>query len=113
MNLNRCWNGVPLSEDDVDSVGGLIGKISGRVPIVGSSCTVAGLRLTAERMAGRRHRIATVIVRPLVPPGEAESEPLVRRLTDAARLSDAAGPTEGSGPTGDSKRVGGADDEQW
>ena len=36
----------------------------GRVPIPGSRCEVAGLALTAERMAGRRHRIATVIVRP-------------------------------------------------
>lgn len=63
---------VPLSEDDVDSVGGLIGKISGRVPIVGSSCTVAGLRLTAERMAGRRHRIATVIVERIPPADLAE-----------------------------------------
>lgn len=63
---------VPLSEDDVDSAGGLIGKISGRVPIVGSSCTVAGLRLTAERMAGRRHRIATVIVERIPPADLAE-----------------------------------------
>ena len=38
-------------------------KAIGRVPIVGSHGTVAGLVLTAERMAGRRHRVATVIVR--------------------------------------------------
>jgi len=53
---------VEIDEDEVDTVGGLIGKTIGRVPIVGSSCEVAGLRLTAERMAGRRHRIASVIV---------------------------------------------------
>lgn len=53
---------VDLEEDDVDSVGGLIGKQIGKVPILGSTCEVAGLRLTAERMAGRRHRIATVVV---------------------------------------------------
>jgi len=53
---------VEIEEDEVDTVGGLIGKTIGRVPIVGSSCEVAGLRLTAERMAGRRHRIASVIV---------------------------------------------------
>ena len=54
--------GVTIEEDEVDTVGGLIGKTIGRVPILGSTCEVAGLRLTAERMAGRRHRIATVIV---------------------------------------------------
>jgi CBS domain containing-hemolysin-like protein len=53
---------VTIDEDEVDTVGGLIGKTIGRVPIVGSRCEVAGLALTAERMAGRRHRIATVIV---------------------------------------------------
>jgi CBS domain containing-hemolysin-like protein len=53
---------VEIDEDEVDTVGGLIGKTIGRVPIIGSRCEVAGLSLTAERMAGRRHRIATVIV---------------------------------------------------
>ena len=55
---------VDLDEDEVDTVGGLIGKTIGRVPILGSTCEVAGLRLTAERMSGRRHRIATVVVEP-------------------------------------------------
>jgi CBS domain containing-hemolysin-like protein len=54
--------GIEIEEDEVDTVGGLIGKSVGRVPIVGSTCEVAGLRLTAEKMAGRRHRIASVIV---------------------------------------------------
>jgi CBS domain containing-hemolysin-like protein len=53
---------VVIDEDAVDTVGGLIGKTIGRVPILGSTCEVAGLRLTAERMSGRRHRIATVVV---------------------------------------------------
>ncbi|MGO4245019.1 hypothetical protein AB4028_13890, partial [Janibacter sp. RAF20_2_2] len=47
--------------------GGLIGKITGRVPIVGTTCEVAGLRLTAEKMSGRQHRIATVIVERTAP----------------------------------------------
>jgi CBS domain containing-hemolysin-like protein len=54
---------VDLEEDEVDTVGGLLGKTIGLVPIPGSQAVVAGLSLTAERMAGRRHRIATVIVR--------------------------------------------------
>ena len=54
---------VTLDDDEVDTVGGLLGKTIGLVPIPGSHGEVAGLSLTAERMAGRRHRIATVIVR--------------------------------------------------
>ena len=54
---------VTLDEDEVDTVGGLLGKTIGLVPIPGSHGVIAGLSLTAERMAGRRHRIATVIVR--------------------------------------------------
>ncbi|MEO8555068.1 MAG: hemolysin family protein [Actinomycetota bacterium] len=56
---------VTIEEDEVDTVGGLLAKTNGLVPILGSHCAVAGLSLTAERMAGRRHRIATVIVRRL------------------------------------------------
>ncbi len=63
---------VDLDEDEVDTVGGLIGKTIGKVPILGSSCEVAGLRLTAERMHGRRHRIATVVVEPVAMPAPEE-----------------------------------------
>ncbi|WP_313716593.1 transporter associated domain-containing protein, partial [Arsenicicoccus bolidensis] len=57
--------GIDLEEEDVDTVGGLIAKASGRVPIPGSRVELLGLELTAERPAGRRHRIATVVVRRL------------------------------------------------
>ncbi|HEY7719325.1 MAG TPA: hemolysin family protein [Pedococcus sp.] len=60
---------VTIDEDEVDTVGGLIGKTIGRVPIVGSRCEVAGLVLTAERLAGRRHRIASVLVERVAAPG--------------------------------------------
>ena len=63
---------IDLEEDEVDTVGGLIGKTIGKVPILGSSCEVAGLRLTAEKMAGRRHRIATVLVERVEPAVEDE-----------------------------------------
>jgi CBS domain containing-hemolysin-like protein len=53
---------VTIDEEDVDTVGGLLTKAIGRVPIVGSSARIAGLELSAERMAGRRHRVASVIV---------------------------------------------------
>ncbi len=56
-----------IDDDEVDTVGGLLAKALGRVPIVGSTAQVHGLSLTAERMAGRRHRIGTLIVHPLDP----------------------------------------------
>ncbi|CAN5540487.1 hemolysin family protein [soil metagenome] len=49
--------------EDVDSVGGLLAALIGMVPIVGSSAEIAGVSLTAERMAGRSRRVATVVVR--------------------------------------------------
>src|SRR6478672_7136299 len=61
---------VAIEEDEVDTVGGLIAKTIGRVPIPGSHAEVGGLSLTAERMGGRRHRIATVVVQRLAPHDE-------------------------------------------
>ncbi len=53
---------VTIDDEDVDTVGGLLGKLVGRVPIPGASAQIAGLRLTADRLAGRRHQIASLIV---------------------------------------------------
>ncbi|MFZ4895738.1 hemolysin family protein [Plantibacter sp. Mn2098] len=55
--------GIELDDDDVDSVGGLLAKTLGRLPVVGSSVTVSGLVLTAERVERGRGRIRTVIAR--------------------------------------------------
>jgi len=49
------------AREDVDSVGGLLAKQLGRVPIPGSEITIVGWNLVAERPVGRRHRIATVL----------------------------------------------------
>ena len=65
---------VTIEEEEVDTVGGLLGKTIGLVPIPGSHGEVAGLLLTAERMAGRRHRIATVIVQRLDEQNHPEGE---------------------------------------
>ncbi|TPX00638.1 CBS domain-containing protein, partial [Schumannella luteola] len=54
--------GIELDDDDVDSVGGLLTKTLGRLPVTGSTVTVSGLVLTAERTEGRRKRLSTVIV---------------------------------------------------
>jgi CBS domain containing-hemolysin-like protein len=53
--------GIALSDDDVDSVGGLMAKQLGRVPIPGAEIEVGGLRLVAEGPAGRRNQVATII----------------------------------------------------
>jgi CBS domain containing-hemolysin-like protein len=53
-----------LKDDDVDTVGGLLAKHLGRVPIPGAQADVAGLRLVAESAEGRRNRIGTVLVTP-------------------------------------------------
>jgi CBS domain containing-hemolysin-like protein len=55
--------GVPLDDDDVDTVGGLMAKLLGKVPIPGAQVEIEGLSLTAERPSGRRNQIGTVLVR--------------------------------------------------
>ena len=83
--------GLRLEDEDVETVGGLLAKALGRVPIAGASAVVelhpdqvdnrhagpplAGLRLTAESAAGRRNRIERVLVEPVLaeaPAAEAE-----------------------------------------
>jgi CBS domain containing-hemolysin-like protein len=54
--------GMELSDDDVDSVGGLMAKHLGRVPIPGAEVELEGLRLVAEGPAGRRNQVATILV---------------------------------------------------
>ncbi len=54
--------GVQIGVEDVETVAGLLAHALGRVPIAGSSATVCGLKLTAENLAGRRNKIATVLV---------------------------------------------------
>ena len=54
--------GTPVEDDDVDSVGGLLAKHLGKVPIPGSHIEIDGLRFEAESPAGRRNRIGTVVV---------------------------------------------------
>jgi magnesium and cobalt exporter, CNNM family len=53
---------VELDDEDVDTVGGLLAKHLGRVPIPGATAVVEGLTLTAESAAGRRNQIGTVLV---------------------------------------------------
>ncbi len=64
---------VEIDVADVETVGGLLAHALGRVAIAGSTAEVAGLRLTAESLAGRRNRIGTVLVERL-PEDERQAE---------------------------------------
>jgi CBS domain containing-hemolysin-like protein len=64
--------GVAIDDDDVDTLGGLMAKHLGRVPIPGSLVETDGLRFEAEGLAGRRNRISTVVVTRLESPTEGE-----------------------------------------
>ena len=56
--------GIELDDDDVDTVGGLLTKHLGRLPIAGDTVSAGGLELVAERVDGRRKRLVSVVVRP-------------------------------------------------
>ncbi len=53
--------GVELDDEEVDTVGGLLAKTLGKVPIVGSEVTIEGIGLRAERLEGRRNRVSHII----------------------------------------------------
>ncbi|TLM86395.1 HlyC/CorC family transporter [Pseudarthrobacter sp. NamE2] len=52
---------IELEDDEVDTVGGLLAKALGRVPIVGSHVEVHGVSLRADRLEGRRNRVSHII----------------------------------------------------
>ncbi|MBB0245362.1 DUF21 domain-containing protein [Streptomyces alkaliphilus] len=102
--------GVELEDEDVETVGGLLAKRLGRVPIAGATAEVdltgrhgtpnlAGLRLTAESPAGRRNRILTVLVEP-IRPGE-RAAPDADAPADAPGRAVGARAPAGGGPGGD------------
>jgi CBS domain containing-hemolysin-like protein len=66
--------GLEIDDDDVDTVGGLLAKAVGRVPISGTQGEVQGLILTAERTEGRRKQLSTVLVRRLERPAAEDDE---------------------------------------
>ena len=54
--------GHSIDDEDVDTVGGLLAKNLGIVPIPGAQVRIDDWVLTAESAAGRRNRIGTVLV---------------------------------------------------
>ncbi|WP_164701418.1 hemolysin family protein [Modestobacter sp. KNN46-3] len=69
---------VELPDDDgVETVGGLLAREIGMVPIEGSAAEVGGLQLVAESTGGRRNQIDTILVNRVPEPSaeEADDEP--------------------------------------
>ena len=54
--------GINVIDDDVDTVGGLMAKLLGKVPLPGAHVEAHGLRFEAEKPTGRRKRISTVLI---------------------------------------------------
>ncbi|MBD8870011.1 hemolysin family protein [Nocardioides donggukensis] len=67
-DLGELFPGYVQVSEDVDSVGGLMAKILGRVPIPGSVIEAHGLRFEAEEPTGRRNRVGTVLISRLQEP---------------------------------------------
>ncbi len=63
--------GVNVIDDDVDTVGGLMAKLLGKVPLPGAHVEAHGLRFEAEKPTGRRKRISTVLISRLTVEAEA------------------------------------------
>ena len=54
--------GLELEDEDVDSIGGLLGKLLGRVPLPGATAHHGGLVITGGTSRGRGRGLATVFV---------------------------------------------------
>ena len=55
--------GRDIEDEDVDSVGGLLAKAIGKVPLPGATGTLAGVMMTAEEARGRRRQVSTILCR--------------------------------------------------
>ncbi|MFF1383260.1 hemolysin family protein [Arthrobacter sp. NPDC058288] len=84
---------VELDDDEVDTVGGLLAKALGRVPIVGSTVDVDGISLRAERLEGRRNRVSHIIAAP-VAKGAVPEQTDLEDLLDEAETTQQGVPRE-------------------
>ncbi|MGI8700902.1 MAG: hemolysin family protein [Nocardioidaceae bacterium] len=64
---------VRIEDEDVETVGGLMAKHLGRVPIPGAEVVCDGLRFHAESLAGRRNKVVTVVITPELPAAQGEA----------------------------------------
>lgn len=66
--------GIELEDEDVDSIGGLLGKAVDQIPQPGVTATIDGLVLTGGASRGRGRGIATVFVERVQEPEENEDD---------------------------------------
>ena len=55
--------GVDLEDEEVETAAGLMGKLLSKVPVPGSQTDWRGIEFIADQATGRRHQIATIVVR--------------------------------------------------
>ena len=55
--------GRDIEDEDVDSVGGLLAKAIGKVPLPGATGTLAGVTMSAQEARGRRRQVSTILCR--------------------------------------------------
>lgn len=90
--------GIELEDDDVDSIGGLLGKALGRVPQPGATAEYAGLVLTGGASRGRGRGISTVFVeRADSAPDTARSPRTDEIRTTGTRTGETRVPRKGDG----------------
>ncbi len=77
--------GLKVDDDEVDTVLGLMAKELNKVPIPGSVVEWEGIELTAERGAGRRHSIQTVLATRAAQDGDTAAEAAAKLATESAR----------------------------
>lgn len=94
---------IEIEDEDVDSVGGLLSKALGKIPMLGDRVVVDQLELTADRV-GRRHRVTEISVRYIGDATKHEefSGPLEDSLTGV--LHDRNGSNERHTPFGGNKK---------
>jgi len=56
--------GLELEDEDVDTVGGMLSKLLGKLPAKDDAVSFSGLTLKADRLEGRPKRLITVLVEP-------------------------------------------------
>lgn len=53
--------GIEVEDDDVDSIGGLLAKAIGKVPLPGAEGSLSGIHMVAQEASGRRRQVGTII----------------------------------------------------
>ena len=76
---------LPL-DDGVETVGGLLARELGVVPIEGSEAEVGGLHLVAESTGGRRNQIDTILVSRVPEPGADDEDAEATRQPEPAAV---------------------------